>query len=55
MMEQEEDKMKLTLSQFVRFRAKTQQSWEVERTLLETKVCQCNCNLCDTEQLLGEC
>lgn len=37
-MGREEEKMSLALRQFVRFRQKTQQSWQVEKTLLETKV-----------------
>eukprot|EP00658_Telonema_sp_P-2_P042839 TRINITY_DN30810_c0_g1_i1.p1 TRINITY_DN30810_c0_g1~~TRINITY_DN30810_c0_g1_i1.p1 ORF type:complete len:370 (+),score=131.99 TRINITY_DN30810_c0_g1_i1:240-1349(+) len=37
-MEREEEASSLALRQFVRFHAKAQQSWEVERTLLETKV-----------------
>jgi len=48
-MEQEEEKMKLALSQFVRFRSKTHQSWAVERTLLETKVIELE-NSISTEQ-----
>lgn len=39
-MGREEEKMSLALKQFVRFRQKTQQSWQVEKVLLETKVTQ---------------